>query len=402
MRGILFLLCYVPFIVKAQTNTFPSSGNVGIGTTAPSVLLHISKTSPLSNQFIIEGTGSGAQQSGIDFKSNTATVGTIGFLPPFEFRMGSTIANSSYFTTLYSGGNEVLRLTNSNVGIGTTTPGNPLTVIGTNNVESPAIPRVLAVGDPSAPTKTISLGYNTSLDAGVLAAVHATIGWKNILINPNGGNVGIGTTSTSYTLDVGGITRSKSYFVDAGNSAYSGDYQFLSSGTYRGRFIWYSSSYAGLPSNSITVENPTGVPIAHFFENGNTAFGGSVAIGTTNDHGYKLAVNGNVLAQKLRVTQTDWPDYVFHPSYKLPALKELEDYIKQHQHLPEVPSAKEVEQNGLDVGDNQALLLKKIEELTLYIIEQDKKIESQQNQIQQLLDIKKELAAINAKLQNNN
>lgn len=70
-----------------------------------------------------------------------------------------------------------------------------------------------------------------------------------------------------------------------------------------------------------------------------------------------------------------WYDHVFYPDYKLRSLNELEDFIKQYNHLPEIPSAKEVEENGLDLGAMQGKLLLKIEELTLYIIQQQKEIE---------------------------
>ena len=95
---------------------------------------------------------------------------------------------------------------------------------------------------------------------------------------------------------------------------------------------------------------------------------GNVGIGTTNPS-EKLSVNGNIRAKKLIVTQTGWPDFVFSKFYKLRSLTEVENYIKANQHLPEVPSAKEVAAKGISVGDTQVLLLKKIEELTLYIIE---------------------------------
>lgn len=102
---------------------------------------------------------------------------------------------------------------------------------------------------------------------------------------------------------------------------------------------------------------------------------GYVGIGTTTPS-EKLSVNGNILSKKVKVTQTGWADYVFHPCYKLPSLDEVEAYIKRHQHLPDIPSAAEVEKNGLDLGDNQTALLKKIEELTLYIIQQQKEIDT--------------------------
>ncbi len=114
---------------------------------------------------------------------------------------------------------------------------------------------------------------------------------------------------------------------------------------------------------------------------------GNLSIGTTlTPAGYKLAVGGNIIAEKVRVKlqSSGWPDYVFDKKYKLPSLQETEQFIQQHRHLPGVPSAAEVEKEGIDLGDNQATLLKKIEELTLYIIEQGKQQEKQQQEIEKL------------------
>lgn len=114
---------------------------------------------------------------------------------------------------------------------------------------------------------------------------------------------------------------------------------------------------------------------------------GNIGIGTTTPKA-KLSVNGHIFATKVKVTQSDWPDYVFEPSYTLPSLGQLEIYIKKYKHLPEIPSSKEVAEQGIDLGQNQAKLLQKIEELTLYLIEQNKKLESQSQTIlaqQQLL-----------------
>jgi hypothetical protein len=101
---------------------------------------------------------------------------------------------------------------------------------------------------------------------------------------------------------------------------------------------------------------------------------GNVGIGCHDTKGNMLAVAGTALFTKVTVKALPWPDYVFHANYRLRPLSEVEQYIKQYNHLPEVPSATEVEKNGIDVGDNQATLLKKIEELTLYLIEQEKQI----------------------------
>lgn len=110
-----------------------------------------------------------------------------------------------------------------------------------------------------------------------------------------------------------------------------------------------------------------------------------VAIGTNNTAGYKLAVAGSMIAVKVKVkTQSNWPDFVFEPLYKLPTLQQLESFIREHKHLPDMPSAKEVSEQGIDLGDNQAKLLQKIEELTLYIIDQNKKLEAVQQQLKEL------------------
>ena len=105
---------------------------------------------------------------------------------------------------------------------------------------------------------------------------------------------------------------------------------------------------------------------------------GNVGIGTINtaDINYKLFVETGIRTRKVKVDIIAWPDYVFNPTYKLPTLNELEKYLLKNQHLPDVPSAADVEKNGIDLGDNQTILLKKVEELTLYMIELNKKVEA--------------------------
>lgn len=104
---------------------------------------------------------------------------------------------------------------------------------------------------------------------------------------------------------------------------------------------------------------------------------GSVGIGTTDTKGYLLAVAGSAVAERMVIKkQNNWPDYVFDSSYQLTPLHAVEQFIQQNKHLPEVPSAAAIKKDGIDLGDNQAVLLKKIEELTLYIIEQNKKLEA--------------------------
>jgi hypothetical protein len=116
-----------------------------------------------------------------------------------------------------------------------------------------------------------------------------------------------------------------------------------------------------------------------------------VGIGTTSPGSYKLAVEGTIGARRIKVTQAAWADYVFDSAYQLTSLQEVEQFVQQNKHLPDVPSAAAIKKEGLDLGDNQAVLLRKIEELTLYIIEQNKRLEVQKQAIEsqkQQLEIK--------------
>jgi metal-dependent hydrolase (beta-lactamase superfamily II) len=99
---------------------------------------------------------------------------------------------------------------------------------------------------------------------------------------------------------------------------------------------------------------------------------GNVGIGTTNPT-EKLAVNGKIRAKEV-IVDTGWSDYVFAKNYKLASLSEVEQHIQTLGHLPGVPSAQEVAEKGVSVGDMQAVLLAKIEELTLHVIAQQKEL----------------------------
>ena len=113
-----------------------------------------------------------------------------------------------------------------------------------------------------------------------------------------------------------------------------------------------------------------------FYNNGNIKFNGSVGIGTADTKGFKLGVNGKIAAEEVKVAlYGNWSDFVFKKEYNLPTLTEVENHIKEKGHLKDIPSAKEVEKNGFYLGEMDAKLLQKIEELTLYTIAQEKKIE---------------------------
>ena len=108
---------------------------------------------------------------------------------------------------------------------------------------------------------------------------------------------------------------------------------------------------------------------------------GNVGIGTINPGSWRLAVNGKIRAKEIKV-ETGWSDFVFYDNYKLPTLQEVENHINEKGHLKDIPSAKEVEENGIFLGEMDSKLLQKIEELTLYTIQQQKEIKQQNSKLE--------------------
>ena len=103
--------------------------------------------------------------------------------------------------------------------------------------------------------------------------------------------------------------------------------------------------------------------------------GGNVGVGTTAINGYKLSVEGYIRAREIDVNLNTWADFVFYDNYQLKTLKQVEDYISKNKHLPDVPSEKHVLANGVSLGEMNVVLLQKIEELTLYMIAMNKRME---------------------------
>jgi hypothetical protein len=155
----------------------------------------------------------------------------------------------------------------------------------------------------------------------------------------------------------------------------------------------------GKTGSYLTVGGKAVWPVAHNFwvKTGTSKFDNDVFIDTNLGIGtdkfidgadtYKLSVNGAVRATKVKVYNT-WADYVFNKEYNLHSLNELEKYIKENGHLPNVPSAKEIEQKGIDLGDMSRIQQEKIEELTLYLIQQNKEIQELKAQMKVLLEKK--------------
>jgi hypothetical protein len=274
------------------------------------------------------------------------------------------VPDANGWSISFNGGGDIARFNNTGIGIGTV-PAAQLHTTGTV--------RFAGLANNNSLTRVIVSDGSGNLawrDASTLGGGGGSSQWttNGTSIYYNTGNVGIGVTAPAEKLNIGS----------------GGNIQLESGNVYlrtNGRDRYYNLANSAFSE----IYNPSTDATAQMaFMVGGTeririnAVGG-VGIATTNiPSTYKLAVGGNIIAEKVRVKlqSSGWPDYVFDHEYGLPSLAELEEFVKLYKHLPGVPSAQHVEKNGLDLGDGQAILLKKIEELTLYVIELNKKIDT--------------------------
>ncbi|MGJ1448155.1 hypothetical protein ACR79S_15075 [Sphingobacterium spiritivorum] len=220
---------------------------------------------------------------------------------------------------------------------------------------------------------------------------------------PASGPVGIGTTSPKAILDVaapyihngrlgtvlgrlleGDVTGEGTFLGVRGyGTQYSEQYGWKSFALEHSFYGYINSSI-----NFLRGDDATGGFLTFNTDNNTERMRldakGKLLLGTTVSRGELLSVNGHIRAQEIKVEAANWPDYVFEERYILPTLSDMELYIKTHKHLPEVPSAKQVETDGVSLGEMNKVLLKKVEELTLHLIEKEK---IQKQHEQQLIDM---------------
>jgi len=166
----------------------------------------------------------------------------------------------------------------------------------------------------------------------------------------------------------------------ASHSTKPGIIEFTSNGA-AGSTIGFNFLTYGTDASVESCESsPCTVSRLRIYKNGKVAIGSEdMPLTTPGDHDYKLYVEKGILTERVKVALTstgEWSDFVFANDYKLKPLTEVKSYIDHNKHLPDVPSAEEVVKNGVDLAKMDAKLLQKIEELTLYVIEQQKEIES--------------------------
>lgn len=235
------------------------------------------------------------------------------------------------------------------------------------------------------------------------------------IYNTAGGNVSVGTSFplSKFTVNGNGISLTNGgngVFLNGNVTATSGNNWLqlaCNSNTSNGASIllWNTSDPYSYKNGSVDLcsYGITGHSIRFVNYNPTTGFwtdnmvltkDGKLMVGyiPSTPGNYKLYVENGIMTERVKVAYkntSDWSDYVFKKGYKLMPLDRLEQYIATFSHLPGIPSASEVVKEGSDLGEMDAKLLARIEELTLYIIELNKKMEQQQKEIEQIKRIRK-------------
>jgi hypothetical protein len=318
-------------------NILPTSGNVGIGTTTPETNLDVKGCSKLDTVYIRETftvdkattlRDSVTIQKTLKIEENIEVIGDANFYGQFSLKTFNTPSTATRLLSIDQTGKVEAKSGSDLLGFLYAEPANCF---------------VDEQGNPLPPT-----WYNKP---GALYTVPVA--------SCPAHKVGILTANPEHTLDVNGDARIKSTLKIGTNSIYLAS---VDQGTGTNNNIYATGdlliqSTAANSFNTIINANNTG----------------NVGIGISTPAN-KLEVAGTIRACKFIAEANTWCDYVFEDSYELRSIDSLAVFIQQYKHLPEVPTTAQAMENGVDVVEMETILLKKIEELTLYIIELNKRI----------------------------
>ena len=401
-------------------------GNVGIGTGNPLQKLHIEGKAYVKDSI---GIGTSTPHAQLQLSNATGNRKIVmwemannphqffGFGVEASGMMRYQVPVSSNDHIFYSGAssstsNELMRITGTgNVGIGVSSPLQKFHLVGNAYVNG-----IVGIGI-SSPQATLDVARGIALLGTARfqgTTFHSHFNYattedtyirggktgSHVIINDQSGlgNVGIGLIGLvpGNKLDVAsGSARSGSHptnrplYVTGDLNDESNGIEFRHNNGTQGIGFGFNTIYAtgSDASQNLTIAAKGASGVMTIKTNGQERFringGGNVMIGTnTPATGHLLSVAGKIAAQEILVDlQADWPDYVFEETYPLKSFDELKNFIEENNHLPGVPSAKEVDQNGVYLGEINKILLEKIEELTLYLLQQEERIQQLEKSI---------------------
>ncbi|CAM1361335.1 hypothetical protein [Tenacibaculum xiamenense] len=393
-------------------------GNVGIGVSNPSAKLDIRNGHLYVGDETFSNPGNWGQTINVDDNVHSRVLieerqtGVKTILSSHTGGRSSVGTISNHDFDFVTNGNTRMKITKSgHLYVGDEVFSNPGSWGQTINVDDNVHSRVL-IEERQTGVKTILSSHTGGKSSVGTISNHdfniTTNGSEKLRVTANG-KIGIGVPNPSVKLHV----NDGQVLIQPENNNESG---ILKINEYRGGSLldfsevgdagFLKVGYYGL--NGDRVEINGGVSNAGSavvgYDDGNTKFklaskgtsfieGGGLAVGTNMvPTGFDFAVAGKTITEEVKVQlKRDWSDFVFYDDYQLPTLTEVENHIKEKGHLKDIPSAKEVETNGFYLGEMDAKLLQKIEELTLYAIEQEKKINSQTKEIEDLKKYKIQL-----------
>jgi hypothetical protein len=325
-------------------NIFYNTGNVGIGTSSPLVPMHINSASA-SELLRLQ-----SPSPYISFYDNSANYQ--GFLwkdATNNIVLGTTSTNNAEVKLQIEAADAFVL---SPGGIANITGSSAQLELTQSGIFSGAISGIGQDFYVNAST-TSTLGGQSTPGNVLIQSISGGI------FRRNSGDVGIGTTTPTTKLEV--LTPDANWGM------------LHTNGTVRvGTYVGSSGGWVATQTNN-PLYFATGLGTTNDFAQITLLTNGNVGIGTLNPT-YPLSVNGTIQAKEVRV-ETGWSDFVFAKNYKLPSLNDVEKYIDKNKHLEGIPSADDIQKNGLAVADVQTKMMQKIEELTLYVIELQKEVD---------------------------